>query len=173
MKLNSDMSSIAIDISGNTALLVFAILYNIVIIRFLFLGIRSLMKKNLNFPPNKNEWEKVKVEPVNERRIELAGEAESANMYNDLQYHMTGMRYKTTPQHTARYCKLKYEYNGLTYETGTMKYSSNMEIYCRRNHPEIIKTYIPKYPMHTTAAISVLFLATFMIFMELVFISNT
>ena len=173
MKLNSDMSRIAIDISGNTALLVFAILYNIVIIRFLFLGIRSLMKKNLNFPPNKNEWEKVKVEPVNERRIELAGEAESANMYNDLQYHMTGMRYKTTPQHTARYCKLKYEYDGQTYVTKTMRYDSGMKVYCRRDNPEIIKTYIPHYPMSATAAVSSLFLAGCMIFMELVFISNT
>ena len=132
------------------------------------MGIRSLMKKNLNFPPRKSKWAKANTLPVCEWEFEVAGEAESANMYNDLQYHMTGMRYKTTPQHTARYCKLKYEYNGLTYETGTMKYSSNMEIYCRRNHPEITKAYIPKYPMHTTAAISVLFLATFMIFMELV-----
>lgn len=166
------MSKITIDITGNAVILIFAILYNIMIIRFLFFGIRSLMKKNLTFPPCKSKWAKVSVEPVNERKIELAGEAESANMYSDLQYHMTGMRYKSTPQHTARYCKLKYEYNGQTYETGTMKYSSNMEIYCRRNQPEITKAYILKYPMHPTAAVSVLFLAAFLIFLELVFISN-
>lgn len=171
MSLNSDIQTIE-NIIGFAVIVIFVIIYNIAIIGFLFFGIRSLMKKNLNFPPRKSKWAKANTLPVCEWEFEVAGEAESANMYNDLQYHMTGMRYKTTPKHTARYCKLKYEYDGQTYVTKTMRYDSGMKVYCRRDNPEITKTYIPHYPMSAAAAVSSLFLAGCMIFMELVFILN-
>ena len=70
----------------------------------------------------------------------------------------------------AKYSKLKYVYDGKSYELKTTGYSSGdigTGIYCRKDNPAITKIFKPKPALMTEAATGMLFAAAFMIFCEI------
>ena len=165
MSLNSDIQTIE-NIIGFAVIVIFVIIYNIAIIRFLFFGIRSLMKKTTDLPPSKRKWTRV-----------IADFFEEDEKIYPRYYSFNKQEGKHEPLYRITYLyTVRYEYDGQLYETKfeTDNIKKDKEvIYCHRKKPTILKEYNPGQPWTTEAAISVLFLAAFMIFMELVFISNT
>lgn len=156
--------------------LVLFVLYNMVIIFSLWVAIRGLMKKTSSIRPCKLRWAKVDVQTVSEKDIEIAPDFENS-AFDDVHYHKTGVRYKSYPiNSTAKYSKLKYEYDGKSYEFKTLKYSSGdigTEIYCRKDKPEITKIFKPKPPILTGAAVSYFIIAGFLAMCEIVVLSDS
>lgn len=149
-----------------------AVLYNIFIIYLLWRAVRSLMKKNLNLPPCRCRWAKVKVETVSENNIEKADAYDSLPGQETL-YHVTGQRYLSDQtQRTIKYSNLKYDYDGKTYKLKTVKYCSGnggTEVYCRKDNPAITKIFSPKPSLSVETAIALLFIACAMVFFEIVY----
>lgn len=151
-------------------LFIIVLLYNVIILYMLWLAVRSLMKKSLNLPPCGLFWAKISVETVSEKDILLAGEYK-ADPLQDMHYHISGKRYSSVPtEHTAKYSKLKYVYDGKSYELKTTAYSSGdigTGIYCFKGNPAITKIFKLKPALMTEAAIGMMFAAGFMILCEI------
>ncbi len=142
-------------------LIIFAVVYNGMLFKMLWYGIRSLMKKTLNLPPSKRKWARV-----------IADFFEEDEKIYPRYYCFNKQEDKCEPVYRITYSyTVRYEYDGQLYETKIERDSVKKDkevIYCHRKKPTILKEFNPGHPWSTEAAISVLFIAAFMIFMELV-----
>lgn len=142
-------------------LVILAFVYNSLIFKMLWYGIRSLMKKTTDLPPSKRRWTRV-----------IADFFEEDEKIYPRYYSFNKQEGKHEPLYRITYLyTVRYEYDGQLYETKIE--SDNIKkdkevIYCNRKKPTILKEFNPSPPWSTEAAISVLFIAAFMIFMELV-----
>lgn len=170
MKLNSDIQTLE-DKIGFAVIVIAVIIYNICLFQLLWRGIRSLMKKTLNLPPSGIRWEKVYADVIREdiREDIIPPEPEC---FQDAHTMSTGKSSGNVSLiRISQSYKVRYEYDGQFYETeikGNSVKGDKAVIYCRRKKPAISKEFIPEHPMPTEAAISMLFIAAFMIFFELV-----
>ncbi len=142
-------------------LIIFAVVYNGMLFKMLWYGIRSLMKKTTDLPPSKRKWERV-----------IADFFEEDEKIYPRYYYFNKQEGKHEPVYRITYLyTVRYEYDGQLYETKIESNSIKKDkavIYCHRKKPTILKEYNPGQPWSTETAVSVLFLAAFMIFMELV-----
>ena len=147
-----------------------AVFYNTFVIYLLWRAVRSLMKKNLNLPPCKRRWAKVKVEIVSEKEMENPDVSETS-LCDETISHFTGKRYsQDVTKRTTKYSNLRYVYEGKSYQLKTTQYSSGYggtELYCRKDNPAITKWFSPKPALSFETAIALLFIACAMIFFEI------
>lgn len=140
-------------------LIIIAVPYNAMLLNFLWIGVRSLMKKSTDLPPSKIKWARVIADFTNEDE-----------KINPRYYFTKQGKWKSVHRITYSYT-VRYEYDGELYKTKIESDSIKKDkevIYCHRKKPTILKEYNPGHPWSTEAAISVLFIAALMIFMELV-----
>jgi hypothetical protein len=119
------------------------------------------MKKTTDLPPSKRKWTRV-----------IADFFEEDEKIYPRYYCFNKQEGKHEPVYRITYSyTVRYEYDGQLYETKIERDSVKKDkevIYCNRKKPTILKEFNPSPPWSTEAAISVLFIAAFMIFMELV-----
>lgn len=150
---------------------IIAVVYNFFLIRLLWNGIRSIMKKPINFPPSERKWARVYADVVDEEMTERVIDPEPYS-FQDVSNRRSGRTRITTPRVEAvKSYKVRYVYEGSSYETEIAGYSVRRKgavIYCRRDNPEIAKEFIPNPGWTTEAALSALFVAGLMILFEIV-----
>lgn len=142
-------------------LIIIAVPYNGMLLNFLWCGVRSLMKKTADLPPSKRKWARIIADFIEEDEKIYP----RYSCFNKQEGKHEPV-YRITHSYTVRY-----EYDGQLYETKIERDSVKKDkevIYCNKKKPTILKEFNPSPPWSTEAAISVLFIAAFMIFMELV-----
>ena len=112
---------------------------NVFMIKLLWYGIRSILKKTINLPPSHANWLRTRAEVLDNDEI---------NGYQ------------------VRYYADDVEYTAVI--GGFTIYGNKAIIYVNRNDPTIVKEFIPKPPLEFAPALSCLFIAAVIMVFEFV-----
>lgn len=158
------------DLGYKIFLAVIAIAVNGIIVYGLWNAVRSLMKKPLNFAPSRRKWSRVYAEVIDEEYNKVVTEPEPV-CFQDVKNRRYGRTRNTTPTvQTLRYYRVRYTYEGCSYEakiTGYTLKRKGAASYCRKDTPEIAKEFIPVPPWTVETSISILFIIAMAIFFEI------
>ena len=115
---------------GSLLFLVLIIGMNVFLVKLLWCGIRSILKKPLNLPPSFANWKRMRAEVIQDEEVNV---------------------------HKVRYYYENEEYTAVI--GGFTIYGDKALIYVKRSDPKVVKEFIPKPPMSTSVALSCFFIA--------------
>lgn len=103
---------------------------NVFLVKLLWNGIRSILKKTVNLPPSKSRWARMRAEVVQDEEVK---------------------GYK------VRYYYDDTEYTAII--GGFTIYGDKALIYVKRSAPTVVKEFIPQPPLSTSVALAYFFIA--------------
>ena len=130
------------NIIGSALIVGVIIAMNAFMIKLLWYGIRSILKKTINLPPSHANWLRTRADVLDNNEVKGY----------EIRYYVEDVEYTAV-------------IGGFTI------YGNKALIYVNRENSKVVKEFIPKPPLDIAAALSCLFIATvIMIFEIMVFL---